>query len=66
MAAAFDILLLDRDNAIAIVECKQSVPSPAEIQQLRGCTNHEEKLRTGLPGEIDRNLANRQAGKLGL
>ncbi len=43
-----DVLLLDRDNTIVIVECKQGAPSIADINQLRGYLRNAEKLRTGL------------------
>ncbi len=43
-----DVLLLDRDNTIVIVECKQGAPTLANIQQLRGYMRKAEKLRTGL------------------
>ncbi|MHB1936705.1 MAG: endonuclease NucS domain-containing protein [Acidobacteriaceae bacterium] len=43
-----DVLLLDRDNTIVIVECKQGAPILADIQQLRGYMRNAEKLRTGL------------------
>jgi len=43
-----DVLLLDRDDTIVIVECKQGAPSLANIQQLRGYMRNAERLSTGL------------------
>jgi hypothetical protein len=43
-----DVLLLDRDNNIVIVECKQGAPSLQHVAQLRGYMQNAEKLRTGL------------------
>jgi RecB family endonuclease NucS len=49
-----DVLLLDRDNTIVIVECKQGAPTLANIQQLRGYMRTAEKLSTGL--KVGRNI----------
>lgn len=43
-----DVLLLDRDDNILIVECKQGAPSLAAIKQLRGYMRNAEGLRIGL------------------
>ena len=43
-----DVLLLDRDNSVVIVECKQGAPTIADIRQLRGYMDNARKLRTGL------------------
>jgi hypothetical protein len=43
-----DVLLLDRDQNIVIVECKQGAPSLQNIEQLRGYMRNAQKLRTGL------------------
>jgi hypothetical protein len=43
-----DVLLLDRDQSIVIVECKQGAPTLQHIEQLRGYMRNGEKLRTGL------------------
>jgi hypothetical protein len=43
-----DVLLLDRDNNIVIVECKQGAPTTANIQQLRRYMHNAEKLKPGL------------------
>lgn len=49
-----DVLLLDRDNMIVIVECKQGAPTLADIRQLRGYMRNAEKLQTGL--KVGRNI----------
>jgi hypothetical protein len=49
-----DVLLLDRDQNIVIVECKQSAPSLHNIEQLRGYMRNAQKLRTGL--KIGKNI----------
>ncbi len=49
-----DVLLLDRDNSIVIVECKQSAPTLANIQQLRAYMRNAEKLRMGM--KVGRNI----------
>jgi hypothetical protein len=43
-----DVLLLDRDQNIVIVECKQGAPSRPDVEQLRRYMRNAEKLRTGL------------------
>lgn len=43
-----DVLLLDRDNNIVIVECKQGTPTLDNINQLRGYMRNAERLRTGV------------------
>lgn len=43
-----DVLLLDRDQNIVIVECKQGAPTLQHVEQLRGYMRNAEKLRTGL------------------
>jgi RecB family endonuclease NucS len=43
-----DVLLLDRDENIVIVECKQGYPSLEDIAQLRGYMRNAAQLRTGL------------------
>jgi RecB family endonuclease NucS len=43
-----DVLLLDRDNNIVIVECKQNPPTVDDIGQLRGYMRNAEQLRAGL------------------
>ncbi|MGB8581553.1 MAG: endonuclease NucS domain-containing protein [Candidatus Sulfotelmatobacter sp.] len=49
-----DVLLLDRDQNIVIVECKQGAPSLQHVEQLRGYMRNAEKLRTGL--KIGKNI----------
>lgn len=49
-----DVLLLDRNNNVVIVECKQGAPTIANIQQLRGYMRNAEKLKTGL--EVGRKI----------
>ncbi len=48
------VLLLDRDDAIVIVECKQGAPTVSDVRQLRGYMRNAEKLRTGL--KVGRNI----------
>ena len=44
-----DVLLLDRENTIVIVECKQDyIPRSVDIGQLRGYMRNAAHLRTGL------------------
>jgi hypothetical protein len=49
-----DVLLLDRNNNIVIVECKQGAPTIHNVKQLRGYMRNAEKLRTGL--KIGKNI----------
>ena len=49
-----DVLLLDRDQNIVIVECKQGAPTGQNIDQLRGYMRNAQKLRTGL--KIGKNI----------
>lgn len=43
-----DVLLLDREQNIVIVECKQGAPSLQHVHQLRSYMRNAQKLRTGL------------------
>jgi len=49
-----DVLLLDRNDNIVIVECKQGAPTLADIHQLRGYLGNAKGLRTGL--KVGRNI----------
>jgi hypothetical protein len=49
-----DVLLLDRDDNIVIVECKQGAPCLEHVEQLRGYMRNAERLRTGL--KIGKNI----------
>jgi RecB family endonuclease NucS len=49
-----DVLLLDRDDTVVIVECKQGAPTLPNIEQLRGYMRNAQKLRTGL--KVGRNI----------
>jgi hypothetical protein len=49
-----DVLLLDREQNIVIVECKQGAPTLQHVEQLRGYMRNAEKLRTGL--KVGRNI----------
>jgi hypothetical protein len=49
-----DVLLLDRNDDVVIVECKQGAPSLQNLEQLRGYMRNAEKLRTGL--KIGKNI----------
>jgi hypothetical protein len=43
-----DVLLLDKNENVVIVECKQGAPTAQNLAQLRGYMRNAEKLRTGL------------------
>jgi len=49
-----DVLLLDRNDDVVIVECKQGAPSLQNLEQLRGYMRNAERLRTGL--KIGKNI----------
>lgn len=61
-----DVLLLDRDNQIVVVECKQGIPSIQHVEQLRGYMRNAKKLSKGLRvgGRIRGILVHGRARKL--